>query len=146
MFELDLEQEFNAPIARLYEAWLKPEVIKTWFAPGNMTIPEAESDGVEGGKYRIVMKSDDGELHIVSGEFKSLNPYDKIVFSWQWQGSPHTTLVAITLTAIDEHTTKLQLNHSEFTEEGFRDHHKEGWHGCLANLKKVEQKTADING
>ncbi|NQZ79773.1 MAG: SRPBCC domain-containing protein, partial [Colwellia sp.] len=57
-----------------------------------------------------------------------------------------TTLVAITLTAIDDNKTKLQLNHSEFTEEGFRDHHKEGWHGCLANLKKVEQKTADING
>jgi len=138
MFELDIEQEFNAPISRLYEAWLKPEVIKTWFAPGNMTVPEAEADSVEGGKYRIVMKSEEGDLHIVSGEFKLLNPYNKIVFSWQWQDSPHTTLVTIKLTTVDDNTTKLQLNHSEFTEEDFRDHHNEGWLGCLANLKRVE--------
>lgn len=137
MFELNLEQEFNAPIDKVFAAWTDPAIIKTWFAPGEMTVPEATADPKPGGKYRIVMQDQDGEQHIVVGEFKSLTPHTQLIFSWRWETSPNTTLVKVELESVNEQQTKLRLNHSEFIEEGFRDHHLQGWQGCLANLHKI---------
>lgn len=137
MFKLKMEQVFNAPASRLFDAWTKIDMLKTWFAPGNMKVPEATADVTVGGSYRIVMEEENGEQHIVGGEYKELIVSEKIVFSWCWENSPNTTLVTIYLQAIDENTTKLHLSHSEFIEEDFRDHHQEGWTGCLANLQKI---------
>jgi len=137
MFKLDMEQIFNVPASRLFDAWTKVDMIKTWFAPGNMKVPEATTEVKVGGKYRIVMEDEDGEQHIVGGEYKELIIDKKIVFSWRWENSPNTTLVTVNLKAIDENTTKLELNHCEFIEESFRDHHQEGWTACLANLQKI---------
>ena len=117
MFKLDMEQIFNVPAIRLFDAWTKVEMIKTWFAPGNMKVPEASADVQVGGKYRIVMEDESGEQHIVVGEYKELVEGEKIVFSWRWENSPNTTLVTVNLQAIDDNTTKLHLNHSEFIEE-----------------------------
>ena len=137
MYELEIEQTFNAPIEKVFSAWTQTEVIKSWFAPGDMTVPEASAEPIAGGRYRIVMQDPGGEQHIVAGEFREVSPHNKLVFTWQWQDSPNTTLVAVDLEAIDETTTKLTLNHSEFVEVQFRDKHEQGWKGCLANLHKV---------
>ena len=137
MYQLDIEQTFNAPQSKVFEAWTSAEVMKTWFAPGDMTVPEAEVSSATGGQYRIVMQATDGEQHIVGGEFKEVTPHDRLVFTWRWQDSPNTTLVKVEFLAIDENTTQIRLNHSEFVEEEFRDKHQQGWMGCLANLSKV---------
>ena len=137
MYQLDIEQIFNAPVEKIFEAWTNAEVMKTWFAPGDMTVPEAEITLESGGLYRIVMQATDGEQHIVGGEFKEVTPNNKLIFTWRWQDSPNTTLVKVQFTAIDDNRTLLHLKHSEFVEEEFRDKHQQGWMGCLANLTKV---------
>jgi uncharacterized protein YndB with AHSA1/START domain len=136
MFELEMTQEFNAAPEQVFNAWTKADVMKNWFAPGDMSVPEATADARPGGAYRIVMQEPSGDQHIVGGEFKELNPHSLIAFTWQWEGSPNTTLVTIKLSETAEGKTQLSLVHSEFIEEGFRDHHQDGWNGCLANLHK----------
>ena len=137
MFELNLEREFDASAASLFEAWTNHEIMKLWFAPGNMTVPEVSSNPIEGGQYRIVMQEENGEQYIVSGKYLVINPNQEIAFTWQWDGSPHTTKVNVQLTPLEGNRTRIRLHHSEFTEEEFRDKHNEGWIGCLDNLKKV---------
>jgi len=137
MYQLDIEQTLNTPIQQVFNAWTQAELIKAWFAPGDMTVPEAYSEPSTGGKYKIVMQEPDGEQHIVDGEFKRVIPFHTLHFTWQWQDSPNTTLVIINLTEVNENTTLLKLNHSEFTEAEFRDKHQHGWLSCLANLQKV---------
>lgn len=137
MYQLEIEQEFNAPKHLVFEAWTKAEVIKNWFAPGDMKVPVATADAKVGGAYRIVMEEPNGEQHIVGGKFTELQPHDVIAFTWQWENSPNTTLVSISLSEKGDNVTQLKLVHTEFTEEGFRDHHQQGWDGCLANLHKL---------
>lgn len=72
MFELNIEREFNTSASNLYKAWLLPDIMKTWFAPGDLTIPMVESDPKVGGQYKVVMEESDGSQHIVVGEFKEL--------------------------------------------------------------------------
>ena len=138
MYQLNLEHEFNAPVARLFAAWSQPEVLKQWFAPGTMTVPEAEADVRPGGSYRIVMQHDDGSLHIVGGQYHEVIENEKLVFSWQWQSSPNVTRVEVVFKALDESHSKVVLTHSEFVDQDTCDKHTEGWIGCLANLPRVE--------
>lgn len=137
MYQLDIEQSFNTNKQSLFNAFTDPKVMQTWFAPGDMKVPEASSEAKVGGAYRVVMENSEGEQFIVGGEFLTLNEFDLIEFTWQWQDSPHTTRVKVRLSDNGEGGTLLKLNHSEFTELEFRDKHNEGWMGCLHNLAKA---------
>lgn len=137
MYELKIEQTIQAPIEAVYKAWLDAATMQKWFAPGDMTIPEVTSEAVIDGHYRIVMQEPNGEKHIVGGQYTELNPHTLIAFTWQWEGSPNITKVKIKLKQVSESETNLFLRHTEFVEEGFRDHHQQGWQGCLANLPKA---------
>jgi uncharacterized protein YndB with AHSA1/START domain len=55
--ELTLERVFNAPIEKVWEAWTKPELLKQWWGPDNVTIPECEVDLRVGGTFYIVMEA-----------------------------------------------------------------------------------------
>mgnify|MGYP002700097973 FL=1 len=138
MFELTIQRSFNTPVAKLFEAWCKPEIIQKWFAPGSMTVPEAISDLKEGGKYRIVMHDgDEGTDHIVGGEYQNIIKDKFLKFTWQWEGNPMVTQVAIKFNALDDNKSELELSHSEFAEQEACDKHEMGWNGCLANLSKI---------
>ncbi len=52
-----LERTFNSPVAKVWEAWTKPEPLKEWWGPDNVTIPECEVDLRVGGKFYIVMEA-----------------------------------------------------------------------------------------
>ena len=135
MHQLEIKQEFKVSVATLFEAWSKAEVMQKWFAPGDMSIPEASVDFVEGGSYRIVMEEKNSEQHIIGGRYLTIIPNKQISFSWQWDGNPHSTRVDISFIAISDSTASLVLVHSEFEDQESCDKHQMGWHGCLTNLQ-----------
>jgi len=138
MFELTIERNFNVPVERLFSAWCEPELIQKWFAPGNMSVPEAKADVREGGSYRIVMHdSDNGSDHIVGGEYKKVINNKALVFTWQWEGNPVATQVALSFKALTDKTSELILKHTEFSDQEACDKHEMGWNGCLQNLPKA---------
>jgi len=138
MFELTIERNFNVPVNQLFKAWCNPELIQKWFAPGNMTVPDAAADVREGGRYRIVMHdADDGSDHIIGGEYQQVVDNEKLVFTWQWEGNPIATKVAISFKALSDKNSMLTLNHTEFSDQEACDKHKMGWNGCLHNLPKA---------
>lgn len=137
MYQLNINQEFNAPVEALFNAWTQPEVISQWFAPGDMSVPNAQVDFKVGGSYRIVMQNQEGEQFIVGGKYTEISKPEKLVFSWQWESSPHTTKVTVLFTALGDEKSKLELIHSEFEEQDACDKHQQGWMGCLSNLPRA---------
>lgn len=137
MFQLTINQEFNSPVARLFQAWSNIDVIKCWFAPGNMSVPEATADVCEGGNYRIVMQDTDGSQHIIGGKYQEVVTNERLVFSWQWEGNPNATKVTVLFKALDDERSALELIHSEFNDQETCDKHNMGWNGCLMNLPKA---------
>lgn len=137
MHQLTIEQTFNLPLEQLFNAWKDIETIKQWFAPGDMTVPEASNDFKVGGKYRIVMRDSDNGDHIIGGKYLTIENNKQLSFSWQWEGSPHTTKVDIAFRKLDEQRAALTLVHSEFADQEACDKHEQGWNGCLANLQKL---------
>jgi uncharacterized protein YndB with AHSA1/START domain len=134
MYQLEINRQFNVPVSRLYSAWCDPQVIRGWFAPGEMHVAEADADVREGGRYRIVMQEPQGEQHIVGGEYREVDENRRLVFTWQWQNSPTATLVALDFSEPVPGQSALRLVHSEFIDQESCDHHQKGWIGCLAKL------------
>src|SRR4051812_3639815 len=81
-----------APPERVYRAWLDPELITRWFAPGTYTVRKAEVDERVGG--RLSIWHEDAEGNDVGGsesEIVELVPGERIVLNWQFVGPDRTT-------------------------------------------------------
>jgi uncharacterized protein YndB with AHSA1/START domain len=134
---LVVTRRFKAPVERVYAAWTDAEQMKRWFAPGDMTVPVAEADVREGGRYRVQM-SDSGsdcEFHTTGGVYREVKPNRRLVFTWQWEGSDLETLVTLEFKSLSASETELTLIHEGFDNDDTRDKHGQGWDGCLAKLE-----------
>ena len=136
MNQLKLSEILPAPLSRVFAAWCDVDKLRQWFAPGDMTVPEAVADIRPGGRYRIVMEEPGGRRHIISGQYREISPNERLRFSWQWEGNPSVTEVEVAFRAIDAERTELTLIHSDFPNEDARDGHGKGWAACLVKLRR----------
>jgi uncharacterized protein YndB with AHSA1/START domain len=129
MTELTISRTLPAPAERVWRALTDPAALAAWFWPQRFS-PTAEVDLRVGGKYRI-----DGPAvgMAASGEYITVDPPYKLVFTWRWDGEPGETLVTIELTPVDA-GTDLALRHERFASDADRDNHAQGWHDCLDRL------------
>lgn len=131
---LVIKRVLDASPERVYAAWTEPELVRQWFAPGDLTVPVAELDLRVGGEYRIVMRDGDGKTHSPSGTYEEIVPNERLVFTWKWANSELVTRVTVELRALGENETELTLLHEGFPDAETRDSHEQGWNGCLARL------------
>jgi uncharacterized protein YndB with AHSA1/START domain len=131
---LVIKRTFAASAERVFAAWTRPELLKQWMGPGPVTVSEAEVDLSVGGAYRLVMHDPKGDTHIPSGTYEEIVPNEKLVFNWTWANVEEVTRVTVELREIGDNETELTLTHTGFAEKEARDHHEEGWNGCLDKL------------
>ncbi len=55
--EVVFERTFKAPLEAVWQAWTDPGMIKAWWGPDNVSIPECEVDLRLGGRIYIVMEA-----------------------------------------------------------------------------------------
>ena len=132
--ELEIVRVFDAPIEAVFLAWTDADVMKRWMGPGDVTCKAASTDPRVGGSYRIHMEDPDCEQHIVVGEYSEIIANSRLAFSWQWEGTDSITQVSIDFKSLDDNKTELTLRHVGFADQSARDHHNQGWIGCLDNL------------
>ena len=75
---LTYKKIIRAPRERVFAAWTKPELLKRWWGPGEVTCPEAEVDLQVGGKYRLANLQPDGKVIWISGTFEQVSPPKKL--------------------------------------------------------------------
>ena len=86
-FSLTINRNFKASKQAVYDAWTNKEALTAWFAPtSEIKTVVHEMELKIGGKYRISMIEPDGSTHVIHGEYVALNPYDQVVFTWEWEG------------------------------------------------------------
>jgi len=108
-----------------------------WYAPANAVTLAAETDARAGGRFRVLMRTADGEEHDVSGVYREVVPDQKLVFTWQWRSKPEwESLVTVTLKR-DGDGTILTLIHEQLPDDAERDGHRNGWSGALDKLALV---------
>ena len=55
--EAQFERTYDAPVETVWQAWTNPEMLKEWWGPNDVTIPECEVDLRVGGRIYLVMEA-----------------------------------------------------------------------------------------
>jgi uncharacterized protein YndB with AHSA1/START domain len=77
---------FQASRELLWEAMSKPEHLRQWWGPHGTTNPLCELDFRVGGKWRIVQRAADGSETVFKGEFREIEPPEKVVQTFGMEG------------------------------------------------------------
>lgn len=78
---LEIEREFNVPVAKLFEAFTTAEAIKAWWWPKGLYSDEVKIDFREGGEYFINMKGFDKGGGGMTGGFEEIVQDERIVMT-----------------------------------------------------------------
>lgn len=103
--EVVVRRTFDAPVRIVFEAWSRPEIFRTWWAPQSMgmMILSCEMDVRTGGNYRLVLKYGDYEPMAFFGRYLEVVPLSRMVWTNEegGEGGPITT---VTFEAMGEST------------------------------------------
>jgi len=142
---LEIVRVIKASKQRVFDAWTRPEMIRQWFGPGGMTVPEVMADARVDGNYGITVhgaREPGGEEHTgrVEGRYTRVEPYDLLAFTWKanWSAGEES-LVTITLRDVVG-GTEMTLLHEGFQTEGSRAGHSKGWTGGIDKLQELLEK------
>ncbi len=77
-----IRRNFDAPVARVWEALTDEEVLKHWWGPKNYTCPYYDLDLEKGGKYLAAMRSrGNGSETWSTGVFVEIIPEKKLMMT-----------------------------------------------------------------
>src|SRR5262249_22144729 len=83
MPHLEARRTIRATPAALFAAWTQPSHLKSWWGPAGVECIDAEVDLRPGGAFRIANRFADGRVALISGEFETIEPPRKLVYSWK---------------------------------------------------------------
>ena len=133
-----LSKIIDAPIERVFSAWLDAESLSRFMLPmPGMPEPRVEADGQQGGRFAIYMQVGD-EVIPHTGTYLEVLPHSKIVFSWESPFSIEGSTVTIHFKALSENQTSLDFQHIKFKGEEERIAHEGGWTHILDTLAKIQ--------
>jgi uncharacterized protein YndB with AHSA1/START domain len=131
---LTLVRRMKAPPARVWEAWIRPELMARWFGPHHTMVEAAEADPQPGGRFRVVLREDNGARHEVSGGYEAIEEARRLVFSWAWSATPErVSRVTVALRPVPE-GTEVTLTHDRFADAATATRHTRGWTESMQRL------------
>jgi uncharacterized protein YndB with AHSA1/START domain len=131
---LTLVRRMKAPPARVWDAWIRPELMAQWFGPHHTRVEAAEADPRPGGAFRVMLREDNGDRHEVAGEYTEIEPGQRLVFSWAWVSTPErVSRVTVGFRPVPE-GTEVTLTHDRFADEATATRHTRGWTESLERL------------
>jgi uncharacterized protein YndB with AHSA1/START domain len=124
---------FSAPPARVFSAWLDPEVAGRWlFATALRPITHVEIDARVGGSFRFAERRD-GEIIERTGEYIEIIPYRRLVFTLSMEDHPQViTRATVEITALKT-GCELTLIHEDVPPD-YVDDTEARWTGILYGL------------
>lgn len=143
---IELRRSYPAPPERLFAAWTRPELLRRWWGVADgYTTPLVEIDLQVGGRYRLgMLPPDQPDLIIISGEYRVIEPPNRLVFSWTVESKLGPGVIStITLDFLRKRQgTELVLRHEFSGLEQMGAEFRAGWEGMLRRLAQVTELSA----
>lgn len=106
--EILMTRDFDAPRALVWDMFTKAEHLEQWWGVGFQQNVSIEMDVRVGGTYRYVGKLPDGTLVPFKGEYREIDPPNRIVFTEIFDtdlARDHPSVVTTTFTEANGKTT-----------------------------------------
>jgi len=137
---LRIERLIPASPERLFELWSEPNELVKWWGPDGFDVPASALDVRPGGHWRTTMRSPQGDLHTVSGVYRTIDKPRRLVFTWGWDDDTglrgHETEVTVTFEPAPG-GTRIVLLQQAFENKDQRDRHNQGWSSSFDCLARV---------
>ena len=134
----EIRRRLRAPPDRVFSAFAQVEMISRWLTPSpEIKLTVLEFDFRVGGAYRFAYHIPGGQVMIVNGTYRSIEPASKIVFTWNIEApDEHAGLHSQVIIAImpDGDGCELHIRHERLAQSGAVERHSEGWRGALDQL------------
>jgi uncharacterized protein YndB with AHSA1/START domain len=129
----------------VFRALTDPDEVAKWWGPRGFTSPNIDWDLRVGGRYRIAMQPPDGDLFHLSGEFRELDPPNRLAYTFVWEEpDPDDVENVVTLTLADQDdSTELAVDQAPFKTEARLELHNDGWTDGLERLHALFASRAD---
>lgn len=117
-----IERTMRAGPARVFQAFLDPDLIRQWMHPADLDIDEVSVDPRVGGKILISHSRKGASTGSFQGEFVKIDPPRELVYRWAFVGTEpekgeyYDTLVTITLRPVPGGHTRVTVVHEELSE------------------------------
>jgi len=122
-----ITREFAAPKELVWKAWTTPELVRRWWHANRGEMTVCEIDLRVGGSWRYAMVTPDGMEVGFHGEYREIEPFERLVSTEAYEGIPdadaHAAVDTLTLTEIGDRTLMTVLVEHPTTEG--RDMHVE---------------------
>ena len=108
-----ITREFDAPKHLVYRAYTEPALVERWWSGDRGEVTSVEADLRVGGKWRNVMRANEGFEVAFHGEYREIVPNERIVNTELYEGIPDpesaAAIVTITFSETDGRTTLTTL-------------------------------------
>ena len=141
--QIIITREFDAPRHLVYKAWTTPALVKQWWSGHRGAVTSADIDLRVGGRWRYVMVTNDGDEVGFHGEYREIEPDERIVNTEVYEGAPggddNAAVNTITFIDVDGRTRLEVLTHcpSREVRDAIIDSGMEG--GMQESMDKLEQ-------
>ncbi len=134
---IHIEKKINAPVKDIWRAWTDPATILKWFGsdPNGWGL-KAELDVQPGGHFEITFCNGDGAEHTCSGEYKDVQEFSRLSFSWMWKSEPGVTSFVTVALPPEGNITQMQFTHANVGTASAHNYVK-GWESAFLKLEKA---------
>jgi uncharacterized protein YndB with AHSA1/START domain len=84
---IELKREFDAPVERVFRAWVDPELFAQWIGPRSLDTRIDQWDCSTGGRYRYASVREEEE-YCFYGSFHEVRENERIVQTFTYEGFP----------------------------------------------------------
>lgn len=135
--ELEVRRVVRASPERVFDAWTRPQELRSWWGPNGVVCTDAQVDLRVGGAYRLANQFPDGKVLWISGEFELIERPTRLAYTWRIEShGGETERVRVWFEAC-EAGTLVVVSHERIASAAVRERHEQGWRGCLEGLARM---------
>lgn len=130
----------NFPIEKVYEAWTNPKMMNLWFNTAGHTLGSAATSMKIGGGFWMDYQLKTGEVFRVHGQYKDIQPLQKLVFTWVDALNSEASLLRQSETLVHVNfkdlngKTEVSILHNQISSAAAMNDYQEGWNDCLRSM------------
>jgi len=118
---IDIEREFDAPVAAVFNAHRDPELVKQWLGPAGYDVNMERWDFTTQGGYRYIHTNAEGESFAFNGTFHTVRENEFAIQTFEFEGYPDVVAIeSIAFEDLGDGRTRLRI-HSTYPTVEARD-------------------------
>ncbi len=139
--EILITRTFDAPAARVFDAWTKPEHVREWWGSEDAPLVVCDIDLRVGGMWRYVVGYSDGKELGWHGTYREIERPDRLVSTEVWEPFPDGESVNTMTLAEQDGTTTMTVRVLHASKEN-RDGHLNS--GMETGMQVVLDRLEDL--